>query len=236
MAMIVLGIFVLPLLAIYVVAVGIVLDMDRAHGQYALLIPVAYVLGSIPWGFLIGLAVKGVDIREYGSGKIGTSNVLRTAGRRFAVLALVLDLSKGLLSVAVAKVVADNATVEVVAGLAAIAGHNWSIFLGFKGGRGVATGLGGLLIMSPIAGAIAFFGAFVPIALISRYMSLGSIIAVIAAFLALLVIVLLGHSSATYLLYSGIGGAVIIWQHRDNVQRLLQGKERRLGQLADGTC
>jgi glycerol-3-phosphate acyltransferase PlsY len=90
--------------------------------------------------------------------------------------------------------------------------------------------------MSPIAGAIAFFGAFVPIALISRYMSLGSIIAVIAAFLALLVIVLLGHSSATYLLYSGIGGAVIIWQHRDNVQRLLQGKERRLGQLADGTC
>ena len=230
--MIILNLFVMPVLGIYVVAILLVLDMDRSYAQYALILPVAYVLGSIPWGFLIALAAKGVDIRQYGSGRIGTSNVFRTAGGPFAVLALVLDLSKGLLAVFLARVVADTSAVEVAAGLMALAGHNWSLFLGFKGGRGIATGLGGLLVMQPIAGAIAL-AAFAPVTLLSRYLSLGSITAVLAAFLSVLVIVLLDRSSAIYLWYTGIGGAIIIWQHRGNIQRLLQGTERRLGQPAD---
>ena len=144
MAQVALALALPPLLAIYVGVVILVLDMDRSYGQYALVVPVAYILGSIPWGFLIGMAVKGVDIRQYGSGKIGTSNVLRTAGGPFAALALALDLSKGILAVVLARVVAaDTPTVEVVAGLAALAGHNWSIFLGFQGGRGIVTGLEG---------------------------------------------------------------------------------------------
>ena len=232
MAQVVTALFIPPALAVYVAIMLVRADLDSAAGQYALLIPVAYILGSIPWGFLIGLAVKGVDIRQYGSGKIGTSNVLRTAGGKFAALALALDLSKGLLAVLMARLVADDPAVEVVAGLAALAGHNWSVFLAFKGGRGIATGLGGLLIMQPIAGAIAV-GVFLPITLGTRILSLGSIVSNWAAFVALLVIVLLDYASATYLWYVGIGCALITWQHRDNIQRIIRGTERRLGQPAE---
>lgn len=219
------------MLAVYVLLVALLLDMDSAYAQYALVLPVAYVLGSIPWGYLITVIVKGVDIRQYGSGKTGTSNVLRSVGGRYAALALVLDLSKGLLAVYLARAAADGPAPEVAAGLMALVGHNWSIFLGFKGGRGIATGLGALLVMAPVAGAIAV-ASFTPITVLSRYLSLGSVISVIVAFLALLAMVLLDQSSSTYLAYAGIGGAIILWQHKDNIQRLLKGTERRLGQPA----
>ena len=231
MALIILGLAVPPILAVYVIVLLLVLDIDNFHAQYALVLPVAYILGSVPWGFLITLAVKRVDIREYGSGKIGTSNVLRSAGGPFAVIALGLDLSKGLLAVFLAKAVSDSANVEVAAGLVVLAGHNWPIFLGFRGGRGIATGVGGLLVMEPIAAGLAF-ASFAPVTFLTKYLSLGSITAVVVAFLSVLVLVLLDHSSASYLLYSGIGGAIIIWQHRDNIQRILRGTERRLGQSA----
>ena len=237
MATIALGLLVPPLLAVYVLVLLLVLDVDRSVTQYALILPISYVLGSIPWGYLITLAVKGVDIRQYGSGKTGMTNVLRSAGGRFAAVALVLDLTKGLLAVFLARAVVDTPSAEVAAGLVALMGHNWSLFLGFKGGRGIATGLGALLAMEPIAGAIAL-GVFTPVTLLSRYLSLGSIVSVIAAFLSLLAMLLLGQSSTTYLSYTGVGGAIIIWQHRDNIQRLIRGNERRIGQSAeriDGT-
>ena len=227
-----LGLVLPPLLAVYVIVIALVLDMDRPYGQYALIVPVSYVLGSIPWGFLISLLAKGVDIRKFGSGRTGMSNVLRTAGGRYAVVALVLDLSKGLLAVLLARAVADEPAVEVAAGLSALIGHNWSVFLGFKGGRGIATGLGGILVMAPIAGGIAI-AAFIMVTVPTKYVSLGSICSVLTAFLSLLALVLLDHSPATYLLYSGVGGAIIIWQHRDNIQRILNGTERRLGQRAE---
>ena len=229
---VILSLLVPPVLAVYLLVIVIVLDRDAAYTQYAVIVPIAYVVGSIPWGFLITHVVKGVDIRQYGSGKTGTSNVLRSAGGKLAAVALILDLSKGLLAVFLARAVADTAGAEVVAGLPALAGHNWSLFLGFKGGRGIATGLGGLLVMVPIAGAIAI-ASFTPITLLSRYLSLGSIMSVIVAFLSALVLVLLGRSDAIYLYYTGIGGVIIIWQHRDNIRRLLSGTERRLGQSAD---
>ncbi len=232
MVQIVTALIIPPVLALYAAVMLLTVDMESAPGQYALLIPVAYVLGSIPWGFLIGMAVKGVDIRQYGSGKTGTSNVLRTAGGKFAALALALDLSKGLLAVLMVRLVADDPAVEVAAGLAALAGHNWSVFLNFKGGRGIATGVGGLLIMQPVAAAIAV-GVFLPVTLLTRFLSLGSIVSNWTAFLALLVMVLLDYAPATYLWYTGIGGAVITWQHRDNIQRIIRGTERRLGQPAE---
>jgi glycerol-3-phosphate acyltransferase PlsY len=221
-----------PLFAVYLAVVALSLDTDEAYTQYLLIIPTSYFLGSIPWGFLITLAVKGVDIRQYGSGRIGTSNVLRTTGGPFAVLALALDLSKGLMAVVLARVVVDTPSAEVAAGLAALAGHNWSVFLGFRGGRGIVTGVGGLLIMEPIAAGIAM-ATFTPITLFTRYLSLGSIISVVVAFLAHLAITLLDHAPTAYLFYTGIGGAIIICQHRDNLRRLIQGTERRLGQRAD---
>ncbi len=234
MAMVVLSLLVPPLLAIYVLVVLLALDMDKSYAQYALVLPISYVLGSIPWGYLMTLVVKGVDIRQYGSGKTGMSNVLRTAGGPLASLVLILDLSKGLLAVFLARAVADSAITEVAAGLIALAGHNWSLFLRFKGGRGIATGLGALLGMEPIAGAIAV-ASFIPVTLLSRYLSLGSMTAVVVAFLSTLVMAFLDQSSTMYLLYTGIGGAMIIWQHRDNIQRLLRGKERRVGQPSERT-
>ena len=220
-----------PLLAVYVLVVLLVLDTDKPYAHYALVLPVSYVLGSIPWGFLMIQGAKGVDIREYGSGKTGTSNVLRTAGISLATLALVLDTSKGVLAVFMARAVADTATAEVAAGLLALVGHIWPLFLGFKGGRGIATGMGGLLVMSPIAVAL---GApfFISTTLLSRYLSLGSIVGVTGSFFGLLALVLLEQSSPTYLWYAGAGGLLIIGRHWDNIQRLRQGKERKLGQSA----
>lgn len=232
MAGILLGLLVAPLLAVYVLVVLLVLDMDSSYGQYALLIPVAYILGSVPWGYLITLAVRGVDIRQYGSGKVGYSNVLRTTGGAFAVLALALDLSKGLLAVFLARAVADTDAAQVATGLVALAGHNWSLFLGFRGGRGIATGVGGLIVMEPIAAAVAM-ATFTPITLLTRYLSLGSTVSVVVAFLTVLVMVIIDRSTAAYLVYTGIGGAMIIWQHRDNIRRLLKGTERRLGQPSE---
>ena len=231
MAMLALSLLVPPLLAVYVVVIALALDMDRTYAQYALVLPIAYIVGSIPWGYLITMIVRGVDVREYGSGRTGTANVLRSAGGKVAVVALALDLSKGLLAVFLAKAVADDAAVEVAAGLMALLGHNWPVFLKFKGGRGIATGFGGLLVMAPVAAAIAV-ASFTPVTVLSRYLSLGSIASLFGAFFSTLVMVLLDQTSATYLLYTGIGCSIILWQHRDNVQRLLHGTERRLGQPA----
>ena len=230
---ILLRLLLFPLLAVYLLVAFVVMDTDESYTHYALIIPISYVLGSIPWSLLITMAMKGVDIREYGSGNIGTSNVLRSAGGPYATLALLLDTSKGLLAVLLARVIADNAMIEATAGLLALVGHNWPIFLAFKGGKGIATGLGGLLVLEPIVAAIALLSIFVPVTLISRYLSLGSIISVLAAFLCMLTMVAIGQSSAEYMIYTGVGGTMIWWQHRDNIRRLLQGTERKLGQSSD---
>ena len=223
---------VLPLTALYLGIILLVLDTDSAPGQYAVIIPISYLLGSIPWGFLLVQTFAKVDIRRYGSGRMGMANVLRTAGGRAAAAVLLLDGSKGALGVGLALAVADNNELALVAGgLAALAGHNWSIFLGLKGGRGVTTSVGGLLVMQPIAGAIAA-AIFLPVTLVSRYFSVGSLTAVVAAFIATLVMALIDQSPYTYLLYTGPGGLVIIWEHRDNIVRLRQGVERRIGQPA----
>lgn len=232
MPRIVLTLLLPPILAVYTIVIFVFLDVDESYTQYALIVPVCYLLGSIPWGFLITMAVKGLDVREFGSGMVGTSNVLRTAGGGYALVSLALDASKGMLAVALARIVGDTPMVLVVAGLAALAGHNWPIFLNFRGGRGIATGLGGLLVMEPISGAIAI-ASFTPVTFLTRYLSLGSIASLFGAFLSMLGLVLLLDSPAIYLWYPGIGGTVIIWQHRGNIQRLLQGTERRLGQPAE---
>ena len=231
MAVVAFKLAIAPMVAVYMVVVPLVLDMDESVVQYAYFLPIAYLLGSVPWGYLLTQTIKGMDVREYGSGSTGTSNVLRTAGGALAAAALVLDASKGVLAVLLARVVAETEAAQVAAGLAALAGHNWSIFLDFRGGRGIATGVGGLLMVSPLSGAIAI-AAFIPATLLTRYLSLGSICAVITAFIAMLVLVMVAETPSTYLYYTGIGGVVIIWQHRGNIQRMLNGTENRLGRPA----
>ena len=222
---------VLPLLTASVVVVFLTMEGESAVAQYAAVLALAYLIGSVPWGYMLLRWRLGVDIREYGSGRTGMSNVLRTGGGKVAGLVLALDVVKGILAVMLARVVIGDTAAEVAAGLFALVGHNWPVFLQFRGGRGILTGLGGLAIMAPIAGAAATL-AFLLIALLSRYVSLGNITGVIIGGLTLLGLGLVGIYSSTYILYVLFGGAIIIWQHRDNIKRIRQGNERRLGQQA----
>jgi glycerol-3-phosphate acyltransferase PlsY len=225
------GLTVLPLLGAAVALVLLTMGSQPQAARYAAVLPLAYVVGSIPWGYILLRWRRGVDIRQHGSGRTGMSNVLRTGGGKVAAAALALDLSKGVVAVLLARTVIGSAGAEVVAGLLALAGHNWSVFLGFQGGRGIATGLGGLFVMAPIPAAIGAI-SFIPVIFISRYVSLGSLSGVLAACVSLAVLSLLGRYSSTYIVYAGLSGVIITWQHRDNIQRLLRGTERRLGQSA----
>lgn len=222
---------VLPLLLGATLVAFLTLGEAPVAARYAVVLPLAYLIGSIPWGYFFLTWFRGVDIREYGSGKTGMSNVLRTGGGRVAAAVLLLDLSKGILVVLLTREILGTTTGEVTAGLLALAGHNWPVFLKFQGGRGIATGLGVLSVIAPISAVIGAM-VFIPITLISRYLSLGSIIGVVAASLSLVALALMDIYSITYTWYAAIGGAIIIWQHRDNIQRLLQGTERRLGNPA----
>ena len=214
--------------------------------KYIIVALIGYLLGSIPFGLIIGKLLTRRDIREAGSGKIGTTNVLRIAGKKAAVLVLALDIGKGALSVVVAGLMFSaeyltvgessvwwmGRTAQVLAALAAIAGHTWPIFIKFKGGRGVATFLGGLIILCPPA---ALFGGEVLIigAGLTRYMSLGSIAGAVGSYAILVPLTLFNGFPIEYLIYALIGAIFIIVMHRDNIVRLLAGKERRLGEKAE---
>ena len=222
---------VLPVLIAAVVAVFLTMESESGVGQYAAVLVLSYLIGSIPWGYILLRWRSGMDVREYGSGRTGMSNVLRTGGGKVAVLVLALDLGKGILVVALARAAMSSTSAEVAAGLLALIGHNWPIFLQFRGGRGVLIGLGGLSVMAPIAAGIGAL-SFIPAALLSRYVSLGSILGAMVGAISVLALGLTGVYPITYILYAFLGSAIIIWQHRDNIRRIYQGNERRLGQPA----
>ena len=200
--------------------------------EYLIMVPVAYLVGSIPFGLLAGKLVAKVDIRDYGSGKIGMTNVLRTAGVTAAGVVLLLDMGKAVSVVVVARLLFDSYGVEAASALAVIFGHNWPVFIGFRGGRGTASGWGGLIILSPIAGVIA---TVIGLGLVgvTRYVSLGSIMAASLGSVALVVLAFMGQEPLIYSWYGIIGGTLIVVRHRDNIQRLLNGTERKIGQKAD---
>lgn len=202
-----------------------------------------YILGSIPFGVIISRQHSSADVLSNGSGKIGTTNVLRTAGRTPAIMVGVLDVLKGVLAVVLASVIIgqDYITVgnvglgmllgQVIAGLAAVVGHTWSIFLKFKGGRGVATFFGGLVTLCPAA---AIFGgeALVISAGLSGFASLGSLAGVVGAYVIMIPLTLVYGFPLEYLIYTVAGTLLIFYSHRDNMKRLLAGKERRIGEKA----
>ncbi|MBI4311878.1 MAG: glycerol-3-phosphate 1-O-acyltransferase PlsY [Chloroflexi bacterium] len=199
--------------------------------EYTLALLAAYLLGSISWGYLVG-KLKRVDLRQAGSGSTGMTNVLRTLGPAFAVLVLVGDVSKGVVSVLVARALTGGAPLaEALAATLAVVGHNWPVFSGFRGGRGISTGVGGVTTLHPLSGLIAVSVFLVPVAL-TRYVSLGSVLAVVSAMVTVPLFAFLGEIPREHILYVAIGGPIIIWQHRGNIQRLLKGTERKLGQRA----
>jgi glycerol-3-phosphate acyltransferase PlsY len=194
----------------------------------------SYLIGSIPSGLIIG-KLRRVDIREYGSGNIGTTNVLRTLGARYGALVLIADVFKGVIAVLLARYIIGSPMSEMAAGFAAVAGHDWSLFLKFKGGRGVATSLGGLLPMAmlgPLSGVIGL-AVFALVTLASRYVSLASIVGSLSAVVAMAVFMGLDRVPWEYLVYIVVVVALIIFQHRDNISRLLSGTESKLGQKGE---
>ncbi|MFO7995678.1 MAG: glycerol-3-phosphate 1-O-acyltransferase PlsY [Dehalococcoidia bacterium] len=211
-------------------------------GEFIAVVVVAYLLGSIPFGLIIGKIRSGVDVREYGSGKTGATNVMRTAGTKLGVLTLVLDVAKATVAVILATVIIGSGSgiltvggvsihwqhlAQVVAGLATVAGHNWPVFAKFKGGRGVTAYFGTLFAIYPPAG---IFGAQVVAiaALRSRHMSLGSILGAFAALCLMIPLAVVYNFPPIYLAYGSVGVALLIYQHSDNIKRLRQGTERRL--------
>ena len=197
--------------------------------DYLLLVAIGYIMGSVPFGLIAGRLSRGVDVRDHGSGMTGSTNVLRTVGVRAGVAVLLLDMGKGVVAVALGKLISDASGVEVAAGLAALIGHNWPVFVGFRGGRGTAPGWGGLVMLSPVAGAIATVIGAGSVAL-WRYVSLGSILGATSGAMVLIFLALAGSEPPVYTLYGLIGTPLIIVRHSDNIGRLLGGRERKLGE------
>jgi len=202
--------------------------------EFAAVVIGSYLIGSIPSGLIIG-KLRRVDIREYGSGNIGTTNVLRTLGARYGALVLIADVFKGVIAVLLARYIIGSPMSEMAAGFAAVAGHDWSLFLKFKGGRGVATSLGGILPMAMWAPLAAVAGVVIFIALIAltRYVSLASIMGSLSAVVAMAVFMGIDRVPWEYLVYIVVVVALIIFQHRDNISRLLSGTESKLGQKGE---
>lgn len=202
-----------------------------------LLLAAAYLLGSLPTGYLVAKGVKGIDIRQHGSGGTGATNVLRTVGKGAAIAVLVIDLLKGLLAVLLVALVWPQVTalttlaplwqpwVTTVAGLMALVGHSKSVWINFTGGKSVASGLGVLIGLAwPVAlGAAIAFGLTLAL---SRIVSLSSMVAAIAAG----ILIVVTGQPLPYAVLGVLGAFYVILRHRSNIDRLLAGTEPRLGQ------
>ena len=182
-----------------------------------------HVCGSIPSGLWLVQAFHGIDIRNYGSKNIGTTNVFRTVGPKTAVLVLIADAFKGILAVGIMSYFFHNPLLDVFTALGALLGHNYSLFLGFKGGKGVATALGLLIFMMPKV-AVASFGIWLVCVLLTRYVSLGSIMA--AVFTPPLAWYL--GSPSAYVVFSVVAAFFVVLRHKENIHRLLTGTESKI--------
>lgn len=183
----------------------------------------AYLLGSIPWGLWLVKAVKGVDVREVGSGNIGTTNVYRAAGKGMAAVVLILDALKGYLPCVVAATLRLPEWAVVLAGAAAVIGHSKSVFLRFGGGKSVATGIGTILAIAPLA-AFATLVIFGAVFWGTRMVSAGSIVAALV-----LPFFMFGTgASVMYVAFGAIAAIYVIVRHRANIGRILAGTEARV--------
>ena len=184
----------------------------------------AYLMGSIPFAQLLSRR-RGVDLRRVGSGNVGASNVLRTLGVRPAVLAMMLDAVKGTVAVLVAQRLTNGVAAPVMAGLASMIGHVYPVWLRFRGGKGVATAAGAFAVLAPVAAAVAA-GAFLLTVALTRFISVGSMVAA----LTLAAWAIASDAPTIVGIGAAIGAALVLIGHRANVERLVAGTERRVGQ------
>jgi glycerol-3-phosphate acyltransferase PlsY len=193
----------------------------------------SYFIGSIPFGLLLARALFKQDLRKMGSGNIGATNVLRNFGAPAFIAVTTLDLGKGVVSVLVGRLLGLNASLVLIAGLATIIGHNWSIYLKFKGGKGIATSGGVIVAAYPWQVSLAVVGIFLVVVLITRVMSLGSIAAAFAFPVSTVIFLASEYSDKwyywTYTIVAVLGCVFAIYKHRDNIKRIIRGDEPKIG-------
>ena len=229
--------YVARFLILIVAAAYIVVALMAGHpvAIYSIPILLSYLVGAIPFGYIIGRLWKGVDIREHGSGNIGFTNVLRVAGTVPGAIVLILDIGKGIAAImGISRLGGANlAILPALCGVAAIIGHNWTIYLRFKGGKGIATTIGVFIALEPIAASISLLVWVISVA-ITRYVSLGSIFLVISLPFAIFLMGLTSKQYVTAVLLAAIFAMVsAVYKHRSNIARLLNGTERKMGQRED---
>jgi glycerol-3-phosphate acyltransferase PlsY len=191
------------------------------------IIAAAYLIGAIPWGVIMARVTGGPDPRTFGSGRTGGANVMRALGPRAALASGLLDMAKGTVAVLLARWLGAGPWIEVFAALAAVVGHTYSPFLGFKGGRGVATAFGALLVIGPLAALVAV-PVFIGLVLLTGYSSVGSLVGALVSGVVLAATTLATDGPPAYLFYA-VAGATLIWIfHKDNIERLRDGTERKL--------
>lgn len=197
--------------------------------SYIIILIIAYLLGNISTSYIIAKRLAGVDIRTQGSGNAGSTNVLRTFGKKAGAMTFIGDLLKGIIAVFIGYLISKFANVDmVIAGYIAVfgvvCGHNWPVFLGFRGGKGVATSLGAMIAVNPII-AISCFLLFLIIVKITKYVSLGSVLGIAAS--PIIMIFLKNKNGVIITLFLTIS---VIYTHRENIKRLINGTERKIGQ------
>lgn len=205
------------------------------------LILLGYLSGSIPTGYLIAKYLKNIDIREYGSGSTGATNVLRNVGKIPALFVLIIDLLKGIIVVSLVKVIYTKQLIPslpeswqpwliILTALAAILGHSKSIWLKFSGGKSVAVGLGVMFVVNPLV-AVLSLSTFLLVLGVSRIVSLSSISGAIAVTISMLIL----NQPLPYLLFGVLAGLYVVIRHKTNIERILAGEEPRIGQSATPT-
>ncbi len=207
--------------------------------ELLLSILIAYLIGSISFGLLAGYLIHNIDIRNYGSGSAGSTNVLRVIGKPSAAIVLLLDISKAIIYLQLLNFLLPNNTplISTLSALALLSGHIWPIYFKFNGGRGIAPGLGALLIINPIIGILSFLIAII-VMIVSRYVSFGSIIGTLFGAISLSFVSFFNlpfnlpmtNNEPIEALYAILGAILVIWSHRENIKRLLNKTESKLGE------
>jgi glycerol-3-phosphate acyltransferase PlsY len=196
---------------------------------------IGYLLGSIPFGVIIGKMVRGIDVREHGSGSMGMTNVMRTVGAKAGLIVLILDLLKGSAAVALAWAIFCSEPDSMVywgqmaGGVAAVIGHSWPVYIGFRGGRGISTAFGAIMVVSWPIGLICL-ATFLLMVAIFKYISLGSISGATALVIAMVVSYMYDWEPVSYLAFALVVAPIVIFRHRANIKRLMSKTEPKIGQ------
>jgi acyl phosphate:glycerol-3-phosphate acyltransferase len=203
--------------------------------QFIGMVVIGYLLGAIPFGVIISKLARGIDVREYGSGSMGMTNVMRTVGAKAGIIVLILDLLKGCGAVALAWAIFYSANHDMVhwgqmaGGAAAVIGHSWPVYIGFRGGRGISTAFGAIMVIAWQVGLICL-ATFLLLVLIFRYISLGSIMAAIALVVSMVISYVCDWEPVAYLAFALVVAPIVIFRHRGNIKRLLSRTEPKIGQ------